>query len=272
MMTPMMTAIVQTVETLPVFVLGAAGSLIAGSFTAIGALPVLLGRGISQRTQNTLLGFAAGVMLAATVFSLIIPGIAQGERIYGGAVLAVMLVSAGILAGGLVIAIVHRYAPHEHFVSGREGADAAYLRRLWLFVIAITLHNFPEGLAVGVSFAGDDIANGVALATGIGLQNIPEGLAVAVALVSAGYDRFRSVAVAAATGLVEPVGGIVGAGAVSIAAPLLPLGLAFAAGAMLFVISNEIIPETNRKGYAGHATAGLMVGFVVMMQLDVVFA
>lgn len=268
----MMAAIVGAAEALPVFVLGAAGSLIAGLFTGVGALPVLFGRGISERTQNTLLGFAAGVMLAATVFSLIIPGIDQGERLYGGSVPAVLLVSAGVLLGGLVIAAVHRYAPHEHFSSGREGTDTVHLRRLWLFVIAITLHNFPEGLAVGVSFAGDDIANGVALATGIGLQNLPEGLAVAVALASAGYGRVQSVTVAAATGLVEPLGGIVGAGAVSIAAPLLPLGLAFAAGAMLFVISNEIIPETNRKGFAGHATAGLMVGFVLMMQLDVVFA
>jgi ZIP family zinc transporter len=268
----MMAAIMESVETLPIFVLGTAGSLIAGLFTAVGALPVLFGRGINERTQNTLLGFAAGVMLAATVFSLIIPGIDIGERLYGGAVSAVFLVSAGVLIGGLAIALVHRYAPHEHFSSGREGADAVFLRRLWLFVIAITLHNFPEGLAVGVSFAGDDIANGIALATGIGLQNMPEGLAVAVALAGAGYSRAQSVGVAAATGLVEPLGGIVGAGAVSIAAPLLPLGLAFAAGAMLFVISNEIIPETNRKGFAGHATAGLMVGFVMMMQLDVVFA
>lgn len=268
----MIEAITQTAETLPVFVLGAVASLIAGMFTAVGALPVLLGKGISPRTQNTLLGFAAGVMLAATVFSLIIPGIAQGEAIYGGATSAVMIVSLGILIGGLLIAVVNRYAPHEHFISGREGADWLQLRRLWLFVVAITLHNFPEGLAVGVSFAGHDVANGIALSTGIALQNIPEGLAVAVALISAGYGRLASVGVAMATGLVEPIGGIVGAAAVSVAAPVLPLGLAFAAGAMLFVISNEIIPETNRKGYASLATGGLMVGFVLMMQLDVLFA
>lgn len=268
----MITALVESAETLPILVLGTAGSLIAGCMTAVGALPVLFGKSIGAKTENTLLGFAAGVMLAATVFSLILPGIDHGARIYGGTLSAVFLVSGGILLGGLVIALVHRYTPHEHFVTGREGLDVAYLRRLWLFVIAITLHNFPEGLAVGVSFAGEDVSNGIAVATGIGLQNIPEGLAVAVALVSAGYDRLRSMGVAAATGMVEPVGGLVGAGAVSVAAPLLPLGLAFAAGAMLFVISNEIIPETNRKGFAGHATAGLMVGFVTMMQLDVIFA
>jgi ZIP family zinc transporter len=268
----MIEAITQTVETLPVFVLGAVGSLIAGLFTGVGALPVLMGRGIGPRMQNTLLGFAAGVMLAATVFSLIIPGIAHGEEIYGSATNAVLLVSFGILAGGVAIAVVNRYAPHEHFISGREGADWLHLRRLWLFVVAITLHNFPEGLAVGVSFAGHDIANGVALSTGIALQNIPEGLAVAVALVAAGYGRMLAVGIATATGLVEPVGGIMGAAAVSIASPILPLGLAFAAGAMLFVISNEIIPETNRKGYASVATSGLMIGFVVMMQLDVLLA
>lgn len=257
---------------MPVFFLGAAGSLIAGVFTGIGALPVLLGKGIGVRTQHMLLGFAGGVMLAATVFSLIIPGIGHGERIYGSATAAVLIVSAGFLIGGAGIAIVNRYMPHEHFVSGREGADWLQLRRLWLFVIAITLHNFPEGLAVGVSFAGPDIANGIALSAGIALQNLPEGLAVAVALAAAGYGRARSVLVAAATGLAEPIGGMIGAGTVSLAAPVLPLGLAFAAGAMLFVISNEIIPETNRKGYAGLATGGLMVGFVAMMQLDLIFA
>jgi ZIP family zinc transporter len=267
-----MGAVADAGATLPIFVLGTVGSFVAGMFTAVGALPVLFGKGIGERTQNTLLGFAAGVMLAATVFSLIIPGIDMGERVYGGAVPAVLLVSAGILFGGLVIALINRYAPHEHFITGREGVDWLQLRRLWLFVVAITLHNFPEGLAVGVSFAGHDVANGIALATGIALQNIPEGLAVAVALVSAGYGRLRSATVAAATGLVEPIGGMVGAATVSIAAPLLPLGLAFAAGAMLFVISNEIIPETNRKGHATFATSGLMIGFVIMMQLDVVFS
>lgn len=257
---------------LPVFVLGGLGSLVAGLFTAIGALPALLGSRIGVRSQNSMLGFAAGVMLAATVFSLIIPGIDHGERIYGSALAAVLLVSFGILAGGVVIALINRYAPHEHFVTGREGADWLHLRRLWLFVVAITLHNFPEGLAVGVSFAGHDIANGIAMTTGISLQDMPEGLAVAVALIAAGYSRLRAVTVAALTGLVEPVGGMIGAAMVSTVALLLPLGLSLAAGAMLFVISNEIIPETNRKGYANLATGGLMIGFVVMMQLDVLLA
>ena len=137
-------------------------------------------------------------------------------------------------------------------------------------MLAITLHNVPEGLAVGVGFGTGDLGPATALAIGIGLQNIPEGLAVAVALLTLGYSRGQAVAVATATGLVEPVGGLIGVVAVTLAEPLLPWGLAFAAGAMIFVISDEIIPETHRHNHQNQATGGLMVGFVLMMFLDVV--
>jgi zinc transporter, ZIP family len=154
---------------------------------------------------------------------------------------------------------------------GPDGKEAgASLRRIWLFVIAITLHNFPEGLAVGVGFGGGDIENGRSLAIGIGLQNFPEGLAVAVALLGQNYSRVRAFTVALMTGLVEPVGGLIGIGAVTLSEPLLPWGLAFAAGAMIFVISHEIIPETHRRGYENYGTIGLIIGLVVMMFLDVV--
>ncbi|MCG8545702.1 MAG: ZIP family metal transporter [Alphaproteobacteria bacterium] len=259
-------------EGLPVFWLGTLASLCAGLMTGVGALPALFGRRVSSGTQNSMLGFAAGVMLAATAFSLVLPGLEQGLTIYGSAAGASLASAAGILVGGAGIALLHRYAPHEHFITGREGADHIQLRRLWLFVIAITLHNFPEGLAVGVAFGGGNMADGMALTAGIGLQNVPEGLAVALALLAVGYSQLKAVAIAAATGLVEVVGGMAGAGLVSIALPVLPVALAFAAGAMLFVISNEIIPETHRKGSAATATAGLMVGFVVMLQLDVLLA
>src|SRR3546814_9009002 len=182
-------------------------------------------------------------MLAASAFSLILPGVERGAEISGGRGLAAALVSLGVLGGAAGIGLLHRYAPHEHFIKGREGADADQLRRLWLFVIAITLHNIPEGLAVGVGFGGGDFGNGAALAIGIGLQNLPEGLAVAVALLAVGYSRLHAVFVALLTGLVEPVGGLIGAGAVSLGEWILPLGLAFAGGAMLFVISNEIRSE-----------------------------
>jgi len=160
--------------------------------------------------------------------------------------------------------------PHEHFIKGHEGIDAHAMKKVWLFIFAITLHNFPEGMAVGVGFGGGDIANGISLAIGIGLQNMPEGLIVALALIAHKYSIRKSFLIASATGLVEPIGGLLGAGIVSVFMPLLPWGLAFAAGAMLFVISDEIIPESHRKGFAKQATFGLMVGFVVMLFLDVV--
>jgi len=153
--------------------------------------------------------------------------------------------------------------------GGREGPEAASLRRVWLFVIAITIHNFPEGLAVGVGFGADGLSGGLPLAIGIGLQNAPEGLAVAVALLGEGYSRVRAWGIAALTGLVEPVGGLIGAGIITMSQPLLPWGLAFAAGAMLYVISHEIIPETHRSGHQNRATLGLAVGLVVMLFLDV---
>jgi len=249
--------------------LGAIASLLAGLGTLLGALPAVALRRVSDRVQDVFLGFAAGVMLAASFFSLILPGLEAAQDQGASEAGAALLVVSGVLLGGACLWLVHGLVPHEHFVLGREGPEAGKVRRIWLFVIAITLHNFPEGLAVGVGFGGGDIANGTALAVGIGLQNMPEGLAVAVALLTLNYSRGRALLVAAATGLVEPLGGVLGVTAVTLAAPLLPWGLAFAAGAMIFVISDEIIPETHRPGMEKYGTAGLMIGLVVMMFLDV---
>lgn len=249
--------------------LGFLGSLAAGLMTTVGALPVLFGRAPSERTRDTLLGFAAGVMLAASFFSLIVPSLEISERLYGDGVAPAAIAVGGILLGVLAVAVLNRVLPHEHFVQGREGPAAASLRKVWLFVIAITIHNLPEGLAVGVGFGSGDTANGTALAIGIGLQNAPEGLAVAVALMGEGYSRGRAFAIAALTGLIEPVGGLIGAAAVSVSEPILPWGLTFAAGAMLYVISHEIIPETHRRGFQNQATAGLTVGLCLMLFLDV---
>lgn len=276
----------------PLVLVGLGASLVAGLATAVGALPVLAFGRPDVRVQNLMLGFAAGVMLAATAFSLVLPGVEAAERQGFGALGAAGVVAAGIALGALAVWAVNEAVPHEHFVKGPEGgssrghgADPARLGRLWLFVLAITIHNFPEGLSVGVGFGGGpapadlpgvapgagavDVANGLALTVGIGLQNAPEGLAVAAALIAEGYSRGRALWVALLTGLVEPVGGLVGAGAVSLAAPVLPWALAFAAGAMLFVISGEIIPETHRKGRATGATFAVTVGFIAMMVLDV---
>jgi len=250
--------------------LGLLASLAAGLFTGVGALPVLFLSRIRPKVEDSLMGFGAGVMLAATAFSLVLPGVAAAEAYTPNSLVAALLVAAGIGLGGLTLLACHRFLPHEHFVTGpQSGADARKLRRIWLFIFAIALHNFPEGLAVGVGFGGGDLAAGAALTIGIGLQNMPEGLIVAVGLLALGYSRAAALGVALLTGLVQPLGGLVGAGVVSLAEPLLPWGLAFAAGAMLFVISHEIIPESHRKGHEGHATLGVLLGFMVMMVLDV---
>jgi len=253
-----------------IILLGTLASLGAGLMTAVGALPVVFGRDVSIRTKDTMLGFAAGVMLAASFFSLIIPALDVAEVMHDSRTIAAGVTVLGILLGVVVVWVINEWAPHEHFFLGREGgSDLASLRRIWLFVIAITIHNFPEGLAVGVGFGGGNVQNGMTLAVGIGLQNLPEGLAVAVSLAGEGYSRRHAWAIAALTGLVEPLGGLIGVGAVTLAQPLLPWGLAFAAGAMIFVISHEIIPETHRRGFQNQATAGLTAGLLIMLFLDV---
>lgn len=248
--------------------IGTLGSLAAGLMTGVGALPALFGRTLTRRARDALLGFAAGVMISASFFSLILPGIEEaGETM--SEVAAALIAATGVSVGALAVAVLNETLPHEHFIKGREGSDSEALAKIWLFVLAITIHNFPEGLAVGVGFGSGRVADGIPLAVGIGLQNAPEGLAVAVALIGQGYGRWEAWLVALATGLVEPVGGLVGAGAVSLSEALLPWGLTFAAGAMLYVISHEIIPETHRHGHQNRATAGLIFGLVLMMILDV---
>ena len=244
---------------------GLLASLLAGLATGVGALPAVFFKNVPDRVLNTALGGAAGVMLAATSFSLIVPGIEHGNLLWPG--YGVYVVAFGILLGALCLDLVDKALPHEHFILGHEGPSSK-MKRIWLFIIAITIHNFPEGLAVGVGFGGGDIAGGTSLAIGIGLQNMPEGLAVALPLLGLGYSRFKAISIATLTGLVEPVGGLLGVGAVTLFHPILPLGLAFAAGAMLFVISDEIIPETHAKGKSRLATFGVIIGFVIMMSLD----
>ncbi len=242
-----------------IILVGFLGSLAAGLATGIGALPVLFVKRPSKRYLDLMLGFAAGVMLAASVFSLLIPAIDDG---------GVWVAVGGMLLGALVLHLIDCLVPHEHFIRGHEGPSSR-LRKIWLFVLAITIHNFPEGLAVGVGFGGGSLSAAVALAIGIGLQNMPEGLAVALPLAGEGYSRGRALLYATLTGLVEPIGGLLGVSLVLIAKPILPWGLAFAAGAMLFVISDEIIPESHRNGHERLATLGVMVGFAVMTLLDV---
>lgn len=248
------------------------GGCAAALATAAGTLPVLFAWQPPQRVQDAMLGFGAGVMLAACAFSLIIPGLEAAAGLGADKWAASGIVGVGTLAGAAALLLVDRLLPHEHFIKGPEGSQLRQIKRVWLFVIAIALHNIPEGLAIGVAFAGPDIEAARALAIGISLQDMPEGLVVALAMRTVGYGRGVSVGVAVFSGLVEPVLAMFGVLVVSMSAVMLPWGLAAAAGAMLFVISHEIIPESHRQGHESWATAGLMIGFVLMMFLDTALA
>ena len=245
-----------------------AGSGVAALATALGALPALFIRRISARGEDVMLGFGAGVMAAAACFSLILPGVAAGAELLGGRPAGALLVAAGLVAGALFLLAADQAVPHEHAQSGRHGPDWIALRRVWLMVFAIALHNFPEGMAIGVGFAGGDTGVGMPLAAAIAIQDIPEGLVVAVALRTVAYAPWQAAAAGALSGLAEPVGAVVGNALIANFAPLYPAGLGFAAGAMIWVVSHEIIPETHRKGHEQAATLGLVGGFVVMMLLD----
>jgi ZIP family zinc transporter len=249
----------------PIVAYGFMASILAGLATGLGALPALLFKEVKQKTLYMMLGGAAGVMLAATAFSLVAPGIAYGNQLWPGK--GIYVVAVGMMLGAVFLEVADRMLPYGKFLEDKaELTDS--LRKIWLFIVAITLHNFPEGMAVGVSFGAGDWHNGAALAIAIGLQNIPEGLAVALPLVGLGYNRKQAVLIATLTGLVEPIGGFLGVASVAVFFPLLPFGMAFAAGAMLFVISDDIIPETQSKGKARSATFAVMAGFVIMMMLD----
>lgn len=245
-------------------------SLVGGALaTTLGAFPVLWMDRLSPRASNAMLAFAAGVMLAATVFSLLLPGLAYAESMLGGRRAAAAAVVFALLLGGGSMGLVNRLLPHEHFLKGTEGPSGSRVARVWLFVFAIAVHNFPEGLSIGVGAASGDAHIGFGVTLGIGLQNIPEGLAVAMSLAALGYTRLQALGVAALTGAIELVGGLFGAGLLAISTGLLPGALAFAAGTMLFVISDEVIPETHRGEFGETATAALFFGFALMFFLDV---
>jgi ZIP family zinc transporter len=236
--------------------------------TALGALMAIVLGNISTRTQDSMLGFAAGMMLAASSFSLILPGLAAARDLFGSGPAAALTVVVGLGLGVLLMLGLDYFTPHEHESAGAFGPDHHRVSRVWLFVFAIILHNIPEGMAIGVSFADGDLNVGLPLTTAIAIQDIPEGLAIALALRTTGLSAWRSILVAAASGLMEPLGALVGLGISSGMAVAYPVSLGLAAGAMIFVVSHEVIPETHRNGHQTPATVGLMGGFAVMMFLD----
>ena len=240
--------------------------------TAMGVLPMLLLRAPHQRTQDALLGFGAGVMLAATCFSLLNPALAAAETAGIGPWSRAIGVGLSLALGAALLMLAERLLPHQHFFGGAGQAGPARMRRVTLFVLAIVLHNVPEGMAIGVAVAGTDAARAAALAIGIAIQDVPEGLVVALSLQMAGVNRYKSALVGALSGLVEPLAAVLAAAAFGVFQSLLPWGLAFAAGAMLFVVSHEVIPESHRQGHERWATTGLLLGFVIMMVLDTALA
>jgi ZIP family zinc transporter len=244
------------------------GGLAGFLATSGGALPALVIHRIGQRLEDGLLGFAAGMMLAASAFSLLLPGLEAGTEILGSKPLGAVIVVAGMTLGVLLMLGLDAFTPHTHESTGPCGAGADRCARVWLFVFAVALHNLPEGMAIGVSFAQGDMSVGVPLTTAIALQDIPEGLAVALAVRAAGFRAMLAVGVAVLSGVLEPLGALIGVGLASGLAVAYPIGLGLAAGAMLFVVSHEVIPETHRNGHQTTATIGLMIGFALMMILD----
>lgn len=246
--------------------------------TVLGAALVFFFRTINRKVLDAMLGFAAGVMIAASYWSLLAPAIEMAE---GGPVPAWVPAVVGFMCGGIFLRGIDMVLPHLHLFEPTENAEGLHTswRRSILLVLAITLHNIPEGMAVGVAFGAAAGLNGpeatsaigaaLALALGIGIQNFPEGAAVSVPLRREGMTRTKSFWYGQMSGMVEPVAGVVGAALVIVMKPLLPYALSFAAGAMIFVVIEELIPESQRGGHTDSATMGGMVGFSVMMWLDV---
>jgi len=256
-------------------------ALFAGLFTwaltAAGAAAVFTTKTVKQKTLDAMLGFAGGVMIAASFWSLLAPAI---EMSYAHAYGAWFPAAIGFTAGGIFLRLVDRILPHLHV--GFRTDEAEGLKTSWqrstLLVLAITLHNIPEGLAVGVAFGAvaaqlpeATLPAAIALAVGIGIQNFPEGFAVSVPLRREGFSRMKSFWYGQFSGIMEPIASAIGAGAVIVAKPLLPYALAFAAGAMIFVVVEEVIPESQRHQNTDIATTGAMAGFLLMMILDVAF-
>lgn len=252
-----------------------AGGIFTWFITALGAGVVFLKKDVSRKLLDTSLGFAAGVMIAASFWSLLLPAVELSEQSGG---IPWLPTTIGFLVGGFFLRLLDRLIPHLHLFTDKsmaEGIGADRLRRTVLLVLAIAIHNFPEGLAIGVAFGSIPYAEGigyagaVALTLGIGIQNFPEGMAVSVPLRREGISTYKSFWYGQVSAIVEPIGAVIGAGLVSISKPLLPYALSFAAGAMIFVVIEELIPESQSGENADIATLGAMFGFAAMTLLDV---
>ena len=240
-----------------------------GGATIIGAVIGLLIKKISHKFNDIILSFAAGVMLSAAVIGLVLPSLELGGK-YG-----IITTVSGIFCGALCISLIDKIVPHLHSIAGAKVEEPhpqanSKLNKVLLFVMAIAIHNFPEGIAAGVGFGTGNTAEAITIALGIALQNIPEGVVIISPMLAVGISRAKTFTIAFTTGLIEIVGTMVGYFAVSVSEAILPFALAFAAGTMLYVISDEMIPETHAHGSQRGATYSLLAGFCLMVILDVV--
>lgn len=222
---------------------------------------------IPHKFNDIVLGFAAGIMLAAAVLGLIVPALESSKGIGG-----LVIVIAGIICGALFLSLMDKVIPHMHQITGvdreQHAENSMHLNRVMLFVLAIGIHNLPEGIAAGVSFGTGNIADAITVAGGIALQNIPEGMVIISPMLNAGVKKSRAFVIALCTGLVEVIGTMLGYFVVNISVAILPFALAFAGGTMLYVISDEMIPETHSHGFEKGATYSLLAGFCVMLAMD----
>ncbi|MBO5927985.1 MAG: ZIP family metal transporter [Clostridia bacterium] len=237
-------------------------SLGVGGATVIGAIIGFLFKKLTHKFSDIVLAFAAGVMLAAAVIGLILPSIGYGGK-YG-----ILYAVGGIFAGALVLNLIDKIVPHAHKLLGAQDNDSKRLSKVFLFVMAIAIHNFPEGLAAGVGFGTGNTTHALIIAGGIALQNIPEGIVIIGPMLAAGVSKKRTFVIALITGIIEVIGTLIGYFAVKISSAILPFALAFAGGTMLYVISHDMIPETHAHGAQKGATYALLIGFSLMLVTD----
>ena len=237
-----------------------------GGATLVGAILGFAFKNISHKFSDIVLSFAAGIMLAAAVIGLIIPATEYGGEF------GLLIAAVGVMLGAVCLNLIDKFVPHLHKMMGADiethGETNDRLSKILLFVMAIAIHNLPEGIAAGVSFGSDNITDAISVSGGIALQNIPEGMVIIGPMLIAGVSKARTFVIAALTGVVEVIGTFIGYFAVSVSEAILPFALAFAGGTMLYVISDEMIPETHAHGGEKGATFALLIGFLVMLAVD----
>lgn len=252
-----------------VLIQGILAALFTSSFAGLGGFLIFCKKKYSQENINLMLNAAAGIMLASSVFTLLAPAVSSINQMETNHYIGGIWICFAVIIGVGLIWVLHEIVPHEHELSGHHGLKMDW-RSSWLFIMAITIHKFPEGLAVGVAYAGQDLFDPKALAIGIALQNIPEGLMVAVSLVAINFSRLKAAVFATLTGLMQPLGALLGILGTGFSPKLVPFGMALAGGTMLFVVINEVIPEIYIRKKGEETSLAILAGFVIMTYICIV--